>query len=254
MVIAAGKGTRMYPLTKRNGKALLRLGKKPVVAHTVEKILRQGFSEVIIAAPRRDMGKIKRCLESQAARGTVVFLTLDSCQGTAKAVEQAANLLSDSFLVHYDDVISNVDLRDMIEFHRESRSIATLALVGNQKIEVGVASIDASMRILTFRDKPVIQELVNAAIYAFDKRALRYLRDANSIEESVNEMIGKGEQVRGYVTEAYWHHLKNPCDYIRINALVRSGMLNPTGADARRIVGMMKMPSMAGGQDRISFA
>jgi len=231
IVMAAGKGSRMYPLTEEHGKAFLPLGDKTIMQHIVEKMVKLGFSRIIVAVLKRDETIARECLTA-ATEPAISFLTFEKSIGTAKTLQTAAHLLGESFLVHYDDVISNVNLRDMMVFHRKSSSIATIALVTGQKLDYGIVTIDSSMRVVSFREKPPIQGFVNAAIFAFDHRALKYMEETVSIEESISNMIEKGERVYGYPTGAYWHHLENPSDYIKLVRMMSSGELDTLRADA----------------------
>jgi NDP-sugar pyrophosphorylase family protein len=131
-------------------------------------------------------------------------------------------------------VISNINLKDMMDYHRELRSTATIALVRGQRIELGVATLDGSMRVLSFEDQPELRDFVNAAVFVFEPSILKYAKEVRSIEESIVEMIRFGDRVFGYPTDAYWYHLTHPSDYARVLELVQSGKLRTDRADANR--------------------
>ena len=127
-IFAAGLGTRLKPLTDTMPKALVPVGGKPLLAHVIEKLKAAGCKKIVINIHHfGDM--IIDYVKSQNSFGVEILFS-DERQmllETGGAIKHAVDLLGDEpFLIHNVDILSNVDLKALIEAHNESGSAATL--------------------------------------------------------------------------------------------------------------------------------
>ena len=127
-IFAAGLGTRLKPLTDTMPKALVPVGGKPLLAHVIEKLKAAGCKKIVINIHHfGDM--IIDYVKSQNNFGIEILFS-DERQmllETGGAIKHAVDLLGDEpFLIHNVDILSNVDLKALIEAHNESGSAATL--------------------------------------------------------------------------------------------------------------------------------
>ncbi len=134
MVLAAGLGTRLRPLTDERPKALVELGGRTLLEITLSRLRAFGVGEVIVNAHHfADM--IVACLQAHENFGLRVEVSreevlLDSGGGLKRAAWffQDANRSGEPFILHNVDVISTIDLGRMVQFHKESQALATLAV------------------------------------------------------------------------------------------------------------------------------
>ena len=127
-IFAAGLGTRLKPLTDTMPKALVPVGGKPLLAHVIEKLKAAGCKKIVINIHHfGDM--IIDYVKSQNNFGVEILFS-DERQmllETGGAIKHAVDLLGDEpFLIHNVDILSNVDLKNLIASHNESGSAATL--------------------------------------------------------------------------------------------------------------------------------
>ena len=127
-IFAAGLGTRLKPLTDTMPKALVPVGGKPLLAHVIEKLKAAGCKKIVINI--HHFGEmIIDYVKSQNNFGVEILFS-DERQmllETGGAIKHAVNMLGDEpFLIHNVDILSNVDLKALIEAHNESGSAATL--------------------------------------------------------------------------------------------------------------------------------
>ncbi|MDR1746374.1 MAG: nucleotidyltransferase family protein [Tannerella sp.] len=135
MVLAAGVGSRLKPLTDTMPKALVPVNGKPMLEHILLKLKTSGFTHVIINV--HHFGKqITDFLDSRQHFGLQIDISDESgyLMDTGGGIKQAAPFLNDGepFLVHNVDVFSNVDLKDMYECHVASKALATLLVASRQ--------------------------------------------------------------------------------------------------------------------------
>lgn len=131
MILAAGLGTRLAPLTDHLPKALVPVNGKPMLDHVLERMVKAGFDRVIVNVCHFHE-LIIRHLEKNAPPGVAIEIS-DESQGlldTGGAIWKAQWFLDgkEPFLVHNTDVISNVNLRELMRFHVRAAPLATLAV------------------------------------------------------------------------------------------------------------------------------
>jgi NDP-sugar pyrophosphorylase family protein len=131
MIFAAGLGTRLKPLTAKQPKALVKINDKPLLEILIEKLLYSGFQDIIINVHHRP-DQIIEFLQSKKHFGINIQISDESnlLLDTGGGLKNAAWFFegNEPFLVHNVDVISNINLAEVKEFHLQSGSLATLAV------------------------------------------------------------------------------------------------------------------------------
>ena len=129
MILAAGFGTRLKPYTESTPKALIPYRSKPMVNYQIERLLNAGVNEIVINAHHH--GKLIQEYFSKNDFGVKINLIIEKdILGTGGGILNAEKFLKDEedFIVINVDVITNMNLADMIKFHNIENSFATLAI------------------------------------------------------------------------------------------------------------------------------
>ena len=172
MILAAGLGTRLRPITYAMPKPMVPVLNRPVMEHIARLLARHGFTEVIA-----NLHWFPELIEGHFGDGSAFGIELtysreEQLLGTAGGVRNAADFLGDSFLVISGDALTDIDLAAMREFHESHDGIATLATkrVADTS-QFGVAITGADGRIQGFQEKPdpaeALSDLANCGIYMF---------------------------------------------------------------------------------------
>lgn len=135
MIFAAGLGTRLKPLTDTIPKALVPVGGKPLLQHTIEKLRRAGFDEIIINIHHFGQQIIEFVQENHSFDIRITFSDeREQLLDTGGGIKKASWFFDDNkpFLVHNVDILSNVDLQDLYRFHLKSNAEATLLCSARQ--------------------------------------------------------------------------------------------------------------------------
>ncbi|MDQ3726521.1 MAG: NDP-sugar synthase [Actinomycetota bacterium] len=172
MVLAAGLGTRLRPITYEMPKPMVPVLNKPVMEHILRLLARNGFTETIA-----NLHWFPDLIEGYFGDGSGQGVSLtysheEQLLGTSGGVRNAAGFLGDSFLVISGDALTDIDLRAMREFHESHDGIATLAMKRVEDTsQFGVAIVGSDGRIQGFQEKPqpaeALSDLANCGIYMF---------------------------------------------------------------------------------------
>src|SRR3954467_11392376 len=127
--MAGGEGSRLRPLTSNQPKPMLPLVNRPVMEHIVGLLKRHGFDEIVVT-----LAFMPNAIRTYFGDGSeygvrMVYATEEQPLGTAGSVRNAMAELDDTFLVISGDVLTDIDLSKMVDFHRERESLATIGLV-----------------------------------------------------------------------------------------------------------------------------
>jgi mannose-1-phosphate guanylyltransferase len=179
MVLAAGLGTRLRPITYAVPKPMVPVVNRPVMEHIVRLLARHDFGEAIA-----NLHWFPETIEDHFGDGSRLGIELsysreEQLLGTSGGVRNAAGFLGDSFLVISGDALTDIDLGAMRQFHDSHDGIATLATkrVGDTS-QFGVAITGADGRIQGFQEKPepaeALSDLANCGIYMFRAEIFDY--------------------------------------------------------------------------------
>jgi mannose-1-phosphate guanylyltransferase len=172
MVLAAGLGTRLRPLTYELPKPMVPVVNRPVMEHTVRLLARHGFTEAIA-----NLSWLPELIEGHFGDGSTLGVELGYSHekrllGTAGGVRNVADFLGDSFLVVAGDALTDLDFTAMREFHESHRGLATVATKRvSDTDQYGVVIAGEDGRIQGFQEKPdpaeALSDLANTCIYMF---------------------------------------------------------------------------------------
>ncbi len=194
MILGAGKGTRVRPLTYTVPKPMIPLVRKPVMESIIEHLASYGVDQLVIntsyLAPQiedyfRDgerLGvEIAYSFEGRLVDGELVGEAIGSAGGMRR-VQDHSSFFDDTFIVLCGDALIDLDIAAAVAFHKSRGSIATLVMKEVPREEVfryGVVQTDETGRILRFQEKPKVEEAistsVNTGIYIFDPKVFDFI-------------------------------------------------------------------------------
>ena len=215
VVLAGGKGARLAPYTRILPKPLMPIGDMPILEVMLRQMKRAGVGEVVLT-----VGHLANLLRTFFLDGEQWGLCISYSYeehplGTAGPLSLIPGL-DETFLVTNGDVLTTLDLQDLLRFHREEKGIATIAVHRRQvKIDLGVVQWNGDHSIKGYIEKPVYDYTVSMGIYVFEPRVMQYIPHNQYLDfpDLVLKMIAAGERVCGYVFEGYWMDLGRPDDY-----------------------------------------
>ncbi|GDZ95456.1 mannose-1-phosphate guanyltransferase [Planktothrix agardhii CCAP 1459/11A] len=194
MILAAGKGTRIRPITYTIPKPLIPILQKPVMEFLVELLRTHGFDQIMVNVSHlaneienyfRDGQKfgvhIAYSFEGRIEDGNLIGEALGSAGGM-KRIQDFNPFFDDTFVVLCGDALIDLDLATAVKWHREKGAIATIVMKSVPKEQVssyGVVVTDETGRIKAFQEKPSVNEAlstdINTGIYIFEPEIFKYI-------------------------------------------------------------------------------
>ena len=213
MVLAAGKGTRLLPLTGEIPKPMAPVAGKPMIQHIFELLAHSGVGEVHVNVHHLADAILGCYGEVARVDGSTVHFTRETeLMGTAGGVKRIIHRFDETFVVVMGDALADVDVRDLVAFHKGRGAIATLALMPvSDTSRYGVVRLDAEGNIVAFQEKPdpeeAISALANTGIYVLEPEALRYVPEGTFFDfanDLFPRLLEAGERFVGYEGDFYW--------------------------------------------------
>jgi NDP-sugar pyrophosphorylase family protein len=215
VVLAGGKGTRLAPYTNVLPKPLMPIGDMPILEVLLRQMKRAGVEEVILT-----VGHLAELLEAFFKDGQkfgvrIRYSIEDTPLGTAGPLAMVGGV-EDTFLVCNGDVLTTLDIRDLMRFHLEQGGVATIAMHHREvKVNLGVIQMNGGHEITGYQEKPDLEYMVSMGIYVFEPRVIDYIEPNSYLDfpDLILRLLAAGEKVYGFPYDGYWQDLGNPEDY-----------------------------------------
>lgn len=241
IVLVGGLGTRLRPLTLTTPKQMLPIAGRPMIEWVIDQLAEHGVDEVILSLGYRPDAFTEAYPNAVCAGVPIRYCIEPEPRGTAGAVRYAADdaALDDTFLVLNGDVLTDLDISELIAFHKARGAAATIAL---HRVEdpsaYGVLPTDDNGRVLAFLEKPPRDEaptdLINAGTYVVEPSVLDHIEPNRevSIEHVTFPALVAEESLYAMAADTYWLDTGTPELYITANLDVITGKRNRSSVDA----------------------
>jgi NDP-mannose synthase len=215
VVLAGGKGTRLAPYTRVFPKPMMPIGDKTILEILLGQMKRAGIVNVTLT-----VGHMAGLMRSFFRDGSEYNLNINYSQekeplGTAGPLAIVPGLVK-TFLVTNGDVLTLLDLRDLIKYHKEHKGICTIAMHSRQvKIDLGVIELNGNYEVQKYIEKPTLSYKVSMGLYVFEPRVIDFIPKGEYLDfpDLVRKLIAADERVIGYPFSGYWRDLGKPEDY-----------------------------------------
>ncbi len=233
VIMAGGFGTRIRPLTSSLPKPMLPLVNLPIMEHIVRLLRRHGFLDLVVLLYYQPQ-VIRDYFGDGSDWGVKMsYVTPTKDLGTAGAVKAAAPYLDGPFLVISGDLLTDMDLTAMKEFHRQKGSWATLGLVSVvNPLQFGVVITDKEGRVVKFLEKPgwgeVFSDTINTGVYLLEPQVLDWIPQDEEFDFSKDlfpKLLEEGKPLYGYHTRDYWRDIGDPESYRQAHYDIFDGMV-----------------------------
>ena len=220
VVLAGGKGTRLAPYTHILPKPMMPIGDQAILEVLLGQMSRCGIREVTLA-----VGHLASLMQSYFGDGSQYNLSIRYVQekeplGTAGPLAFVDDL-TDTFLVCNGDILTLLDINQLVAFHKEQNAICTIAShQRTHKVNLGVIEhAENSLRVSGYIEKPTMNFLVSMGMYVFEPKALDYIPKGEYLDfpNLVDTLLRANELVACYSYDGYWRDLGNQEDFIAAN-------------------------------------
>ncbi len=218
LILCGGRGTSFRPISVATPAVMLPIGYKPILEYSIDLLRKHALTDIYLS-----VGYLKEHIQQQFAEKKYLdvnlsFIAEDKPLDTAGAVLNAQKRFKTTFLVLNGDLITNINLSELVEYHRrvvKEGGIATMFILekpGNGQIE-----IDENKKITRFIESGKKGlSYINAGVYAFEPEIFTYIeKQVSSLEKDIFPELAKDGILSSYLpdTPVYWNHINSPDKY-----------------------------------------
>jgi mannose-1-phosphate guanylyltransferase / phosphomannomutase len=221
VIMAGGFGTRIQPLTGSMPKPMVPLFNRPIMLHIVELLKKYDITELVMLLYHQPF-YIKNFFRDGSDFGVkITYVTPLQDMGTAGAVKAAEKYLDERFMVISGDLLTDFNLKKIMDFHEDNKARATITLTSvKDPLQFGVVITDKEKRITQFLEKPgwgeVISDTINTGIYILEPEILKYIPADENFDFSQDLfplMLKKKDALFGVTVKGYWRDIGNTDSY-----------------------------------------
>lgn len=257
MILAAGKGTRVRPITYTIPKPMIPILQKPVMEFLLELLKQHGFNQVVanvshlaneIEGYFRDGQRfgveLAYSFEGRITNGELVGDALGSAGGMRK-IQDFSPFFDDTFVVLCGDALIDLDLTEAVRQHKEKGSIATIVMKSvplKQVPSYGVVVTDDTGRIKSFQEKPKVEEAlstsINTGIYIFEPEIFNYIPSGQEFDiggDLFPRLVEANEAFYGITMDFEWVDIGKVPDYWQAIQDVLTGQVKGVGIPGQEV-------------------
>ena len=244
VILCGGKGTRLQNETEFKPKPLILIGNKPILWHIMKIYDFFGIKEFIL--PLGYKGELikryfmeyswrnndftlnlkKNSYETHSSKEEtedwkINFIDTGLESGTALRLFKIKQFLGDDedFCLTYGDGVANVNIANLIKYHREKGKIVTITGL-HPRSKFGLMIADENQIVKEFTEKPILPDTINGGFMVFNKRVFEYMEESDSmLVDSTLPRLAKLNEVAMYTFDDFWHCMDNQKDLDDLNKI-----------------------------------
>lgn len=265
MILAAGKGTRVNPISKSIPKPLIPLVNRPVLELLIEYLTQQGINEIAINTSHLS-DKIEQACHHGSQYGAQILYSYEGSKrgdlfvpdalgsaGGMRRIQDRWNFFDQTFVVLCGDAFLDLDLNEVLRAHYSKNAVATVVLKEvprDQCHKYGVVKCSSTGEVESFQEKPSVDEAlsntINTGIYIFEPEIFRYIPSGINADigtDLLPLLVQKGVPFFGYRTDFNWLDIGTIEDIWQANRAMVSGALKNFRVPGSRIFYDMRLDS-----------
>lgn len=218
VILAGGKGTRMREMTEDLPKPMVPIGGIPVLDHLINIYEKHGNFEYLICSGY--LGEIIKKHYESVNNVKVIDTGLNT--NTGGRLLKLKELLDEEFMITYGDGLANVNISELINFHKSNKTIGTLT-VTNPVSRFGLVEFDKNYKVKKFIEKPVLSGFINIGFMIFKKSFLDYIENNSILESEPLINLSNDLELSAYTHNGYFEPMDTYREYLNMNNLWESG-------------------------------
>jgi mannose-1-phosphate guanylyltransferase len=235
LLLAGGRGTRLHPLTTNQPKPMLPVLDRPWLEYLVKLLVENGINQLVFSLCHCPDIIIDHFGDGSRFGVQIEYVIEQTQLGTGGAIKMAAPKLSETFLAFNADIVTDINLRELLAFHEKNQAMGTLTLtpVSNPS-SYGVVRLGERGRILEFIEKPQLSAatvaLINAGVYVFTQDLVAMIPDGRPVSlerEIFPVLIEEGKPMYGYNGNFYWLDMGTHKRYLQLHRHILTGRFQP---------------------------
>lgn len=242
VILAAGEGVRLQPVTSTRPKHLIKVGGRPILEHCLNVLKSSGIDEAVIVVHYM-ADQIRQHFGNGEKFGLrIEYVEQKTIAGTGNAVSAVEPYVKDAFLLVYGDLLFTTEaVKKVIALHQKEKPVATLAVVPVERPEnYGIVELENEMQIKRIIEKPKREEtlsnLANAGIYVFSTEIFGKIRETSAsirgeweITDAISLLLNEKTILASKLSLDDWMDIGRPWDLLEANRWVLARMKHKVG-------------------------
>jgi glucose-1-phosphate cytidylyltransferase len=223
-ILCGGRGTRLQEHTQSIPKPLVEIGGEPIVWHVIQIYAAQGMRRFWLLTGYKGQ-LIEEYVNSRGWPAGVEVHCVETGEDTPTGgrIRQAGEALGDrAFCATYADGVADIDIRALVEFHRDHGDLATVTVV-RPELQFGITELDGDGRVRGFQEKPRSEHWVNGGFFCFEHGAMGYVGEDSVLEREPLERLASVGQLHAYRHDGFWECMDTYKDAVLLNDIWASG-------------------------------
>lgn len=226
VVMAGGKGTRLRPITYSIPKPVVPIAGKPCMLYLLDSYYSAGIKDVIVTTGYKFSSLITSIIENRHDDQTILFSVEKEPAGTAGSVKLVSNFIDDTFIVGSGDILSDFNISEILEFHKNMGAKITVVLTEvEDPRQFGIVELENN-RIVRFLEKPdkdqTFSHIANTGIYIIEPEIMEYIEKIpyDFAKDLFPELMKHNVDIYGYLGKGVWLDTGRPNDLIIANQIM----------------------------------
>jgi D,D-heptose 1,7-bisphosphate phosphatase len=234
VILAGGRGIRLGDVTRNIPKSMMPVSGKPLLQHQIELLVKHNIKDIVILVNYLKEYIIEYFGTGNRLKARISYFEEPIPLGTAGGIKEIEESLKDDFIVLYGDVMINMDLSRLINYHHQKKSHCTLVLHPNDHpYDSDIVEVDAEGRVKAIHSKPhdpsfLYHNLVNAGVYVFSANILKFLEKGKKADfgREIFPQIFNKVHMFGYHSSEYMKDMGTPDRLQDVRFDFESGKIN----------------------------
>jgi len=223
VILCGGEGTRLSEYTDKIPKPLIEIGGKPILWHIMKIYAHYGHNEFILCLGYKGK-KIKEYFQSNGQEfGNIIFADTDLKSSKAERLKKVESLIDgENFFLAYGDDVSNVNIKNVLNFHLKNKKIATMTTV-NLVSQYGILKLNEKNEITDFEEKPMLDYWINGGFFVLNKEIFSRIKKGMELEDDVFRELAKIRQICAFRHRGFWKSMNTLKDVKELNDIWEGG-------------------------------
>ncbi len=234
VILCGGKGLRMGNQNNEIPKPLVQIGDKPILWHIMNIYSHQDFTDFILCLGylgekivKYFSNDDKNSLKEYKNNGSTTIHTKGGWKitcvdtgletNTGGRIKKIEKLIDSTFLATYGDGVANIDLKELLKFHKDHNKVATISVV-HPRSQFGILDLDSDL-ITNFVEKPILDYWVNGGFFVFKPKIFNYLEKNDVLEKETFKRLIKDHEMAAYRLKGFWECMDTYKDSIELNEM-----------------------------------
>jgi len=231
LILCGGPGIRLRPITYYFQKTMLPIGKnqKPLLEYVIRHLKFHEVKDLVLMVDYK-AEQILNYFDDGSRFNVKISYVHDKpeLKGTAGSVLNAYKHgrldVKDTLLVYYGDILTNINLKNLLQYHQAKRSSATVALASGFTVRVGLADMEEDGKLKGFAEKPKLEKPVSIGILALKGETIldmdklkKERRGLDLMKHVIPHLVKIGKPVYGYLSDAFWYDVGSTEAYEKLS-------------------------------------